>query len=391
MTVVLRRLSEIGKFRNRRLISGGTHLLGRYGECMLFDLPDHTTLYQALLERNADYDGQAYVGVSTTGVFCRLTCPARKPKSENCTFYASVGACIEAGYRACKRCHPLAPIASADLAIAALLSALDERPEYRWSEADVERMGFDLSTIRRSFKRQFGMTFLELARQRRLRDGFSTISQGGKVIEAQIDAGFASASAFRASFTQLLGRAPGSLDSDPILFSDWVATPLGDMISVCSKSHLHLLEFVDRKALKTELAKLDTFAKGRIGVGQTGPGAQIKAELAAFFDGTRAEFSTPLAYHGSAFTQSVWHELRRIPAGVTRSYSDIAARIGRPTATRAVARANGANQIALIVPCHRVIGADGSLTGYGGGLWRKQKLLEIERHFKPTNTLDVSS
>jgi len=351
---------------------------------MLFDLPDHDTLYQALLTRDSAYDGQAYVGVSTTGVFCRLTCPARKPKSENCTFYASVGACIEAGFRACKRCHPLKPMASADPAIGALLAALDERPKYRWSEIDIERMGFDPSTIRRSFKRQFGMTFLEMARQRRLRDGFETISDGGKVIDAQMDARFESASAFRAAFAQLLGHAPGSLDNDPMLFADWVTTPLGDMISISSKSQLHLLEFVDRKALKTELGKLEKRAKGKIGIGKTEPGAQIKIELSAFFDGTSADFTTPLALDGSPFACSVWDELRHIPPGVTRSYSEIATRIGRPTATRAVARANGANQIALVVPCHRVIGADGSLTGYGGGLWRKQKLLEIERHYKLT-------
>lgn len=352
---------------------------------MLFDLPDHDTLYQALLDRNAVYDGQAYVGVSTTGVFCRLTCPARKPKTENCTFYASIGECIEAGFRACKRCHPLQPMASADPAIAALLTALDERPEYRWSESDIGRMGFDLSTVRRSFKRQFGMTFLEMARQRRLRDGFETISDGGKVIDAQLDAGFESASAFRASFSKLLGRAPGKLDTAPILFADWIETPLGPMIAVCSTSQMHLLEFVDRKALKTELSKLDKLAKGKVGIGKTQPGEQIRGELNAFFDGTSANFSTPLAYGGSEFAKSVWDELRLIPPGQTRSYSEIAKRIGRPSATRAVARANGANQIALVVPCHRVIGADGSLTGYGGGLWRKQKLLEIERHYRTTS------
>ncbi len=352
---------------------------------MLFDLPDHETLYQALLDRNAAYDGQAYVGVSTTGVFCRLTCPARKPKTENCTFYASVGECIEAGFRACKRCHPLQPMASADPSIAALLAALDERPEYRWSESDIDRLGFDLSTVRRSFKRQFGMTFLEMARQRRLRDGFETISDGGKIIDAQLDAGFESASAFRASFSKLLGRAPGRLDSTPMLFADWIETPLGSMITICSKSQMHLLEFVDRKALKSELAKLDAFAKGRIGIGKTQAGEQIKSELAQFFDGDFTSFSTPLAYGGSAFAQSVWDELRLIPPGQTRSYSEIAKRIGRPSATRAVAGANGANQIALVVPCHRVIGADGSLTGYGGGLWRKQKLLEIEKHYRTTS------
>ncbi len=350
---------------------------------MLFDLPDPDTLYQALLDRDAAYDGRAYVCVSSTGVFCRLTCPARKPRRENCTFYATVGECIEAGYRPCKRCHPLRPMALADPAIAALLAALEERPGYRWRESDILRMGFDPSTVRRSFRRQFGMTFLEMARQRRLREGFETIAGGGKVIEGQLDAGFDSASAFRAAFLKLIGKAPGHLATDPLLFADWIATPLGDMISVSSASQLHLLEFSDRKALPRELARLDTFAKGRLGIGRTAPSEQIRAELEAFFAGASADFQTPLACHGSAFSGAVWDALRQIPAGETRSYADIAARIGRPSAVRAVARANGANQIALVIPCHRVIGADGSLTGYGGGLWRKQKLLDIERHYRP--------
>jgi AraC family transcriptional regulator of adaptative response/methylated-DNA-[protein]-cysteine methyltransferase len=139
---------------------------------MLFSLPDDNTLYQALLTRDAQFEGQAYVGVKTTGIFCRLTCPARKPKPENCAFYPTIGACIEAGFRPCKRCHPFAPAANADPTIAALLHALDNRPAFRWSEADLTRMGHDLSTVRRSFKRQFGLTFLEMARQRRLREGF---------------------------------------------------------------------------------------------------------------------------------------------------------------------------------------------------------------------------
>lgn len=353
---------------------------------MLFDLPDHASLYQALLDRDDTYDGRVYVCVSSTGVFCRLTCPARKPKAENCTFFETVGECIECGFRACKRCHPLKPMASADPAIGALLAALDERPEYRWREPDIEKMGFDPSTIRRSFKRQFGITFLEMARQRRLRDGFDTIANGGKVIEAQIVARFDSASAFRVAFAKLVGKAPGRLDPNPVLFADWMSTPLGDMIAISSKSELHLLEFSDRKALRTELAKLDEFAKGRVGIGKTDPSRQIRSELAAFFDGSLTDFKTPLAYHGSEFTRMVWQELRRIPAGETRSYSEIAEAINRPTAIRAVARANGANQIALVIPCHRVIGTDGSLTGYGGGLWRKQKLLETERQYLPGRT-----
>lgn len=228
--------------------------------------------------------------------------------------------------------------------------------------------------------------FLEIARHRRLRSGFETLSSGGKVIEAQLEAQFDSASAFRTSFAKLLGRVPGRLDSNPLLFADWIVTPLGDMICVSSHTELHLLEFVDRKALRRELSKLDKFCKGRIGVGTTAPAEQVKAELDAFFSGRSAEFTTPLAYHGSTFTQDVWEELQRIPAGDTRSYSEIANLIGKPSAVRAVARANGANQIALVVPCHRVIGTDGALVGYGGGLWRKQKLLEIERLYKTKAT-----
>ncbi|MFS4581978.1 bifunctional transcriptional activator/DNA repair enzyme AdaA [Phaeobacter sp. C3_T13_0] len=349
---------------------------------MLFDLPDHETLYQALLDRLDRYDGQAYVCVSTTGIFCRLTCPARKPKRENCTFVASVGECIEAGFRACKRCHPLRPMADADPAVATLLAALEERPKYRWSESDITRLGLDLSTVRRSFRRQFGMTFLEMARQRRLREGFTVLSDGGKVIDAQLDAQFESPSAFRAAFARLLGRAPGSLGRDGLLLADWIATPLGDMIAVSSQTELHLLEFVERKALKGELDKLQKAVHGDLGIGPTPPSEQIRDELGAFFNGRSARFETPLAYHGTPFMRQVWNALREIPAGATRSYSEIAREIGRPEAARAVARANGTNQIALVVPCHRVIGVDGSLTGYGGGLWRKQRLLDIERQYR---------
>lgn len=349
---------------------------------MLFDLPDHHTLYDALVARDERYDGRAYVCVATTGVFCRLTCPARKPLSENCTFRATIGECIEAGFRACKRCHPLQAAANADPAIGALLAVLDDRPEYRWSEPDIERMGYDLSTVRRSFKRHFGMTFLEMARQRRLREGFEVLSGGGAVIAAQQEAGFSSASAFRDAFARILGCTPAELKKDGLLRASWIATPLGDMIAVASEMHLHLLEFTERKALPAELRKLRAATKDGIGIGRTAVTEQASAELDAFFAGRLAVFETPVFQSGSAFSQEVWEELRRIPAGTTRNYAEIARRIGRPAATRAVARANGANQIALMVPCHRVLGADGALTGYGGGLWRKQRLLEIELQYR---------
>ncbi len=186
--------------------------------------------------------------------FCRLTCPARKPKRENCTFYPTIGACVEAGYRPCKPCHPLQAAALADPTITALLHALGMRPGGRWSENHVIKLGYDPSTVRRSFRRQFGMTFLEIARQRRLREGFETLAVGGKVVMAQHEASLESASAFRAAFARLLGQSPSELQSDKLLRATWIPTPLGDMIAVLSRSHRHLLEFVDQEGPPAELS-----------------------------------------------------------------------------------------------------------------------------------------
>ena len=355
---------------------------------MLFELPEPERLYQALLDRNESWDGRVYVCVKTTGVFCRLTCSARKPKFENCRFFETVVECLDAGYRPCKRCKPLMPSAQADSNITVLLDAMEQSPDKRWSENDIVQLGLDPSSVRRSFKRQYGVTFLEMARQARVKEGFELLSDGSRVIDAQVGAGFESASAFRSAFAQLLGTTPGGFSSDAELQACWFNTSLGAMIAVSDQSHLHLLEFSDRKALPAELVRLcqSTAAAGvdkkiAIGFGKPPPAQQVESELDDFFTGHRAKFTVPLALHGTAFTQSVWHELQNIPAGQTRSYSEVARLVGRPAAVRAVARANGANQIAIVIPCHRVIGADGSLTGYGGGLWRKQKLIELERQY----------
>ncbi|PIE11250.1 MAG: bifunctional transcriptional activator/DNA repair enzyme protein Ada [Rhodobacterales bacterium] len=346
---------------------------------MLNLLPDDDTLYAALVARDAAFEGRVFVGVTSTGIFCRLTCPARKPKRSNCRFFDTQAAALEAGFRPCKRCTPLTP-EGAPL-IAPLIAALEADPLRRWSEADLRRMGHDPSTIRRAFKRHFGISFLEMARLRRLGAGFTTLAQGAQVIDAQLDAGFDSPSAFRSAFARLIGVAPGTLPKDAPLKADWIESPLGPLVAVSCTHRLHLLEFADRKALPTELARLRKTTGHAIALGPQRPTDQIRAELDAYFAGQCARFDTPLQLHGSPFTREVWNALRDIPAGATRSYGDLAKALGRPGASRAVARANGANQIAIAIPCHRVIGADGTLTGYGGGLWRKQRLIEIERSF----------
>jgi len=348
---------------------------------MLFSLPDHPTLYAALLQRSHDYEGRAYVGVTSTGIFCRLTRGARKPKSENCRFYGCVSDCLTAGIRACMRCRLLGRLDQTDPTITRLLAQLEVQPMRRWSEADLVQMGLDPSTVRRGFKRHFGATFLQLARQRRVQMGLRALSTGDKVIDAQLTAGFSSPSAFRLAFAQLMGQAPGSLKRDAVLKAGCIDTPLGPMLAVADAKVLHLLEFIDRRALRGELARLRSRTGAEVGMGHSEPMAQVKAELVEYFDGKRAQFEVALAEHGSSFERAVWADLRAIPAGQTRSYGAIAAAMGRPGAARAVARANGANQLALVIPCHRVIGSDGALTGYGGGLWRKQRLLEMERKY----------
>lgn len=344
----------------------------------MFDLPDDDQLYDALMARDATLEGRAFVGVTSTGVFCRLTCPARKPKRENCVFFDRIGACIEAGFRPCRRCHPMASAALADPTIAPLLAALQEDPARRWSEQDVQALGIDPSTARRAFKRQFGTTFLEMARLMRLRTGTQAL-QGGQVIDAQLAASYDSPAAFRTAFARIMGLAPGRFSSDPLLRADWIDTSLGVMIAVSDATHLHLLEFAERRALPGELKRLFAHAKGRLGFGRFAPIDRIERQMTEFLALSRDSFDVPLAPLGSAFTQEVWRALRTIPAGETRSYAQVAQSIGRPHATRAVARANGANPIAIVIPCHRVLGADGALTGYGGGLWRKQALIDLER------------
>ena len=149
--------------------------------------------------------GRAYVGVTSTGIFCCLTCGAGKPKSQNCQFFDGVSECLAAGFRACKRCRPLHRLDQIDPALTRLLDPLKAQLMHRWNEATLVQMGFDPSTVRRTFKRHFGATFLQLARRRWLQMGLRALATGDQVIEAQLTAGFASSLAFRLAFAPLLG------------------------------------------------------------------------------------------------------------------------------------------------------------------------------------------
>lgn len=351
---------------------------------MLFDLPPEDILYDALVSRSTDYEGSAFVCVKTTGIFCRLSCPARKPRRENTIFVDSIGTCLEAGFRPCLRCRPLATAGGKDAIVDGLMQALDADPERRWTETDLIRRGYDPSTVRRAFKRHIGITFLDLARHRRLGAAARHLAEGGRVIDAQMEAGYESPSGFRAAFARLIGAAPALSQGRTLLYADWMETPLGPMVAVADETRLHLLEFHDRKGLPAEMEKLKRQTRSSVAPGKTPPIEQIETELSGYFAGKPDAFKTPLALNGTAFERQVWAKLQDIPPGETRSYGDIACDVDTMKAVRAVAKANGANQISIVIPCHRCIGADGSLTGYGGGLWRKQWLLRHEGRMRPT-------
>ncbi|MEM6638383.1 MAG: trifunctional transcriptional activator/DNA repair protein Ada/methylated-DNA--[protein]-cysteine S-methyltransferase [Pseudomonadota bacterium] len=335
-------------------------------------------LYDALLARDASLDGRAYVAVRTTRIFCRLTCPARKPKRENCTFYNDVSGCLEAGYRPCKRCQPLRPAGALATRMQSLIDALEAEPAKRWSESTLVELGHDPSTVRRQFREHFGVTFLEMARLRRLRLGATRLRDGDAVIDAQLDAGFSSDSGFRDALARLLNVAPASLTANTAVRATWIDTPIGAMIAAGSEDALHVVEFYDCKDLPRELRALGK-KHGPISLGENRITASLRDEMSAYFEGHGRTFSTPVNGIGTDFTKTVWRALCDIPYGSTVSYGELAQRIGNRKASRAVARANGSNPMAIIVPCHRVIAADGSLSGYAGGPWRKRWLLDHER------------
>jgi AraC family transcriptional regulator, regulatory protein of adaptative response / methylated-DNA-[protein]-cysteine methyltransferase len=160
------------------------------------------------------------------------------------------------------------------------------------------------------------------------------------------------------------------------LLAAWVYTPIGGMVAVCDGDALHLLEFTNRPILRAQLTRVAR--GGVIGLGRTGVTDAVQNQLTDWFAGRRRSFDLPLALSGTAFTQGVWNGLATVPFGTTQTYADFAARIGHPGKARAVGRANGANPLSIIVPCHRLTGAGGALTGYGGGLWRKEWLIAHE-------------
>ncbi len=223
------------------------------------------------------------------------------------------------------------------------------------------------------------MTFVAYARSRRMGLALQQIRAGDSVINTQLSSGYESGSGFRDAFARIMGAPPSKSNHPNILKASWLDTPLGPMLAIANEESLVLLEFVDRRGLEREIERLRHKTKAIIIPGHTRAVFSIENELKKYFQGNLKEFKTPIWLLGSPFQQQVWDELKKIPFGETRSYSEIAKSIGKPSAVRAVAHANGSNQLAIIIPCHRVINANGKLNGYAGGLHRKKWLIDHEK------------
>ena len=336
-------------------------------------------MYEAVTCRDASYDGIFFTAVRTTGIFCRPGCPAKTPARANVEFYRTTRDAMFAGYRACKRCRPLEVTGTTPAWLRPLLIRVESENGRRWRDGELRALGYDPARVRRWFKQHHGLTFQAFLRARRVGSALATLREGETVTQTAYDHGYESLSAFYDAFRKLLATTPARAHSAlPVHFTR-VLTPLGPMLAAARENGLCLLEFTDRRMLESQLARLGRKLGGSPVPSSNDVLEQTQRELDAYFASTLRDFTVPLSPAGTEFQKKVWHILRSIPHGTTRSYGEQAAAIGQPTATRAVARANGDNPIAIIVPCHRVVGADGKLTGYGGGLWRKRWLLDHEQ------------
>jgi AraC family transcriptional regulator of adaptative response/methylated-DNA-[protein]-cysteine methyltransferase len=343
------------------------------------DLPDEKTMYQALADRDAQFEGLFFLGVRSTGIFCRPGCPARKPKKENVDFFPAARDALLAGYRPCKRCRPMEPKDLTPPAIQRLLADMNADPQQRLKDADLHRYGLQPSQVRRWFKKHHGLTFQGYLRGLRIGRALGRINAGEKVIDSAFESGYESLSGFTGAFKKKMGRSPAHSAGAPVIFLARLVTPLGPMVAGAARQGICLLEFSDRRMLETQFARLEKRFHARLLPGPSEHLDALRRELDLYFQGRLREFKVPLVMEGTEFQEKVWRALLTIPYGQTRSYKQQAVMIGRPRAVRAVGRANGDNRIAIVVPCHRVIGEDGRLTGYGGGLWRKRFLLDLEQ------------
>jgi AraC family transcriptional regulator of adaptative response/methylated-DNA-[protein]-cysteine methyltransferase len=337
---------------------------------------DPDTAWAAFMRRDRSWDGRVFGAVTTTGIYCKPSCPARRPKREHVIFYSTPEEARAAGYRSCLRCKP--DEVGRDREAVAKAVKLIEQAEEAPSLAEVaEAVGYAPHHFQRIFKRDLGISPAEYARALRNRRTEQALKANGRVTDAVYDAGYQSPSGFYNDAKERLGMTPSAWRNggrgETIRWTTF-DSPLGQMLIAATSKGICRLTFDDSETSLRRLFPHATIVRDEGGLKELVEGA-LRA-----IESPLAMPDLPIDVAGTAFQEAVWRELRKIPAGETRSYAEIAAAIGHPKAVRAVGSANGDNHVCVLIPCHRVIRSDGSLGGYGGGIERKKKLLAAEGH-----------
>ena len=337
---------------------------------------DAERCWQAVCERDAAQDGRFVFAVRSTGIYCRPSCPARRPRRENVSFHLDADAAAAAGFRPCKRCSPQgqSPAEQLDALVVAACELLNtSEPPLPLAQL-AARIGLSTSHLARAFKARTGLTpkaWSEAQRRARLEQ---QLPAAGSVLDAALSAGY---SGTRALYQQPAALSPAQrrkkAAGEQLRYSI-APCPLGQVLLASSTKGICALLLGDEPAeLLAELQQ--RFAAAELRADDTGLGERLRQVLTQISEPQRAA-QLPLDIRGTAFQQQVWRTLQQIPVGQTRNYAELAAQLG--SHPRAVARACASNPLGLLVPCHRVIASDGSLSGYRWGLTRKAALLEGE-------------
>jgi AraC family transcriptional regulator of adaptative response/methylated-DNA-[protein]-cysteine methyltransferase len=339
---------------------------------------DTDTAWRAVMARDKSADGRFVTGVLSTGIYCRPSCAARHPKRENVRFFASGSQAAAAGLRPCLRCKP-DEVGRDAAAIEAALKLIERSEEPPSLDALAARVGYSPFHFHRIFKRATGLTPAAYARARRARAMTDSLETSPRVTDAIYDSGYSGPGRFYADARERLGMTPSAWrDGGRGETISWATarTSLGTMLVAATERGICRLSFDEGEA---ELRR--RFPNARIERGGEAMADLVRRTVAAV-EAPERPHDLPLDVRGTAFQEAVWRELTRIPAGETRTYAQIAAAVGKPAAIRAAGSANGANHVAVLIPCHRVVRTGGALGGYAYGLDRKETLLRRERGAK---------
>jgi len=341
---------------------------------MTVSMIDPDECWTAVLGRDRAFDGRFVTGVLSTGIYCRPSCAARHPRRENVRFFADGAAARSAGLRPCKRCLP-DDVSRDERAVLAAIAAIRAAEQPLALAALAAETGYSPTHFQRVFTRHTGLSPAAYARALMAERAAQALTEERRVTDAVYAAGYSGPSRFYAANEGRLGMTPSAwANGGRGVTIRWAVVPttLGDMLVAATDKGVCRLSFGEgRAALEARFPNAELVAGG--------------AEFARLLDEviraveTPGDFAhIPLDVKGTAFQEAVWRELRRIPAGETRSYAELAAAAGNPGAVRAAGSANGANNVAVLIPCHRVIRSDGSLGGYAYGLEVKRALLQRE-------------